>query len=75
MRLGHKRLYPVFPVLNRPVAAQVSARARQSCCNFWLYGLVTVLFRVLEWNYSQQGERNWPIDTTTNFVVKRFVLP
>ena len=29
-------------------------------------GLATVLFRVLEWNYSHQGEQSWHIDTATN---------
>jgi hypothetical protein len=37
-------------------------------------GLVTVLFRVLEWRFIQQGERIWHTDTATNFVGKRYAL-
>jgi len=37
-------------------------------------GLVTVLFRVFEWNDSHQGERSWQTGTATNFVGKRSAL-
>ncbi len=38
------------------------------------YGLVTVLFRVLEWNNRHQGEQLWHANTTMNSNVKRCAL-